>query len=78
MESRELERLVETLLLSDLEKAERKLIEAQDVDMDLPGETPGEKLSYITAAKWIGRKIKQEKCEFRVAYQAYLEVIKEQ
>jgi hypothetical protein len=78
MEARELERLVDTLLLSDLEKAERKLIESQDVDMDLPGETPGEKLSYIAAAKWIGRKINRERCEFRVAYQAYLEVIKEQ
>ncbi|GJM30135.1 MAG: hypothetical protein DHS20C17_27700 [Cyclobacteriaceae bacterium] len=77
MESRELERLVETLLVSDLEKAEQKLIEAKDVDMVLPGTTPGEKLSYIAAAKWIGNKIRQEKCEFRAAYEAYLEVIKE-
>jgi len=78
MKARALERLVETLLLSDLEKAEQALIEGKELDLDLPGINPGEDLAYLTAARWIVQKINSEGCEFRTAYEAYLDEMKEQ
>lgn len=78
MKARELERLVETLLLSDLEKAEQALIDGQKLDMDLPGINPEEHIGYLAAARWIVEKIKKDKCDFRTAFEAYLNVIKGQ
>ena len=78
MEAREIERLVETYQVRDLEKVEESLIAGKEVEITMPGENPGEKLAYIAAAKWIVEKIKLDKCEFQEAYEAYLDVIKEQ
>jgi hypothetical protein len=77
MKERAVERLVETYLLSDLEEAKEALFKGEDAKFSLPGETPGEKVAYIAAAIWIVEKIKLDKCEFKVAYDAYQQEIKE-
>lgn len=78
MEAREIEKLVERYSFSDLEKAERALIQGKKAKFRLPGKTPGEKLAYLAAAKWIVEKIRLDKCDFGDAYEHYLQVIKEQ
>ena len=77
MDEREIERLVETHLVTDLEKAEQALIAGRKVKISLPGANPGEKLASVAAAKWIVERIKLDGCDFKTAYQAYQEVIKE-
>ncbi len=69
---------METLLLSDLEKAEQALIDGEKVDMDLPGVNQEERIGYLAAARWIVEKIKKDNCDFRTAFVAYLEGIKGQ
>ncbi len=76
MEERAVERIVETYLLSDLEQANKALVQGKEAKFKLPGKTPGEKLSYVTAAIWIVEKIKRDRCDFREAYSAYQLVIK--
>ena len=77
MKERAVERLVETHLLSDLEEAKDALVQGEDAKMNLPGITPGEKLAYLAAAIWIVEKIKLDKIEFKAAYDAYQQEIKE-
>lgn len=77
MKERAVERLVETYLLSDLEAAKEALFQGEDAEFNLPGETPGEKVAYLAAAIWIVEKIKLDKCEFKAAYDAYQQEIKE-
>ena len=76
MDERERERLVETYLAIDLEEAEKALIQGKEVTISLQGESPGEKLAAIAAAKWIVERIKSYGYDFKAAYQAYQEVIK--
>jgi hypothetical protein len=76
MDAREIERLVETHMLVDLEKAEETIIQGRPTTIILPGDTPGDKLAAIAAAKWIVRKIRHEGCDFMTAFEAYQEVIK--
>ena len=78
MKARELERLVETLLFSDLEKAGQALIDGQAVTMGLPGVSQEEYVGYLAAVRWIVEKIKKDKCDFRTAFEAYMEGIKGQ
>lgn len=70
--------MVETHQVNDLEAAEKALIKGQDVKIKLTGENPGEMLAYIAAAKWIVKKIRLDRCDFKTAYSAYQRVIKEQ
>jgi hypothetical protein len=76
MDAREIERLVETHMLVDLEKAEETIIQGRPTTIILPGDTQGDKLAAIAAAKWIVRKIRHEGCDFMTAFEAYQEVIK--
>lgn len=63
-------------MLVDLEKAEETIIQGRPTTIILPGDTQGDKLAAIAAAKWIVRKIRHEGCDFMTAFEAYQEVIK--
>ena len=78
MDERAIEILVETHLLADLKAANEALIGGMEAEFEIPGDTPGQKLSYITAAIWIVEKIRLDNCEFSEAYAAYRQVIKQQ
>ena len=78
MNERAIEILVETHLLSDLKAANEALIGGNEAEFEIPGKTPGQKLSYIAAAIWIVEKIREDNCEFKEAYEAYQQVIKQQ
>ena len=77
MEERDIIRLVETQLLSDLEEARKALVQGNETKFMLPGVTPGEKMAYLAAAIWIVQKIKRDKCDFKTAFKAYQQEIKE-
>ena len=77
MDERELEKLIETHLLTDLDLAEQALINGKSAKIELPGANPAEKMAAIAAAKWIVEKIRVERCDFKTAFEAYQKVIKD-
>jgi len=78
MDEREVERLVSKHLLMDLEEAETDLISGRKLKISVNGNSPGEMLTYISAAKWVVDKIRVDACDFKTAYEAYQDIIRRQ
>ncbi len=75
MDAREIEKLVEAHLGLDLKEAEEDLIAGKKVQIKVPGDSPAEQISNISAAIWIVEKMRKDACDFRTALTDYLEKI---
>ncbi len=71
MDNREIERLVERYHWLDLKESEEALANGEESPIDIAGDTPGEKLSYIAAAIWVVEAMRSTGCDFKQAIEAY-------
>ena len=76
MDLKEVERLVETHLWLDLKEAEEDLVAGKEVQIEVTGETPAEKISIIAAALWIVEKMRERSWDFATALSAYRQIIR--
>ena len=76
MDAREIEKLVEAHLWLDLKEAEEDLIMGKKVQIKVPGGSPAEQLSIISAAIWIVEKMREDDSDFRTALTDFQENIR--
>lgn len=71
-----IKKMVETLSLEQLQKAEEALIEEQPTIAEIEGADEGEKLTHTMAAIYIKNQMEKDKIEFSVALRNYTQRVR--
>ncbi|MDH3711094.1 MAG: hypothetical protein OER04_14470 [Cyclobacteriaceae bacterium] len=67
---------MEAHLWLNLKEAEEDLIAGKKVQIEVPGNSPAEQISIISAAIWIVEKMREDANDFRTALIDYQEKIR--
>jgi hypothetical protein len=72
-----IKKLVETLDLQQLEKAEIDILEGLAPAIEVEGNDEGEQLTHIMAAIWILHEMKLRNIDFKEALREYIKKVRE-
>lgn len=71
-----IKKLVEAYEPALLVEAENKIIEGENINIEVEGEDDGEKLTHIIAALWIQQTMKSQNLEFKDALREYTKKVR--
>ena len=72
-----IQELVENQSIEILTRAEMALVAEEPLPIRVGGDDEGEQLIHIIAARWILKRMEQEKIDFKGALQEYTRKVKE-
>jgi hypothetical protein len=72
-----IKKLVETVTLEELTKAEQAIVDEQPLSIEVEGSDEGEQLTHVIAAIWILERIKSGNVDFKTALREYTQKVRE-